>query len=111
MSEYKVGQKLWYVPSDSRRGPGREVTISAIGRKWAVLDNGVYRFDINTGRVDGGQYSSPGVVYKDEQTYLTFKEAQEAWDKLRYEMSYYLPNGVTKENILSAAKLLGMGDI
>jgi len=52
-------QPLWYVPDDKRDGSGREIVIASIGRRWASTVCGM-RFDLESLRADGGQYSSPG---------------------------------------------------
>ena len=56
---FEVGQKLWFVRSEKRSGESREVTVEKVGRVWATLSNRM-RCDAS-GRVDGGQYSSPSI--------------------------------------------------
>ena len=55
MSEFNVGQTLYYV-RDYR--PGRLVTIEKVGRKWLTIDIGI-RVDKETLYVDSGCYA-PG---------------------------------------------------
>lgn len=60
------GQKLYLkysVYSNRSKLPPREVTIEKVGRKWAYLLDTDYRIDINTLRIDGGNYLSPGRCY------------------------------------------------
>ena len=79
MTDLKVGQKLWFVPSQGAR-KCRWVTVEKIGRKWITIgySNGA-RFDraeMARGKapLDGGRYSSPGYVYLDQ--YLHDKEVE-----------------------------------
>lgn len=55
----QVGQQLWYVPNDSRRGEARFVTVTQVGRKWAQISP-TSRISIETLAVDAGRLSSPG---------------------------------------------------
>ena len=43
-------------------------TIIAVSPKWAELNNGL-RFEIKTGRIDGGRYSSPATVFSTQWEY------------------------------------------
>jgi hypothetical protein len=73
MTDLKVGQKLWFVPSQGAR-KCRWVTVEKIGRKWITIgySNGQNdQFDISKltngkAALDGGRYSSPGYVYLDQ---------------------------------------------
>jgi len=65
--EFKVGQELYMVSNDPRSvkyrvmdagEPGRVVTITAIGRRWATLDSNNGRVDMETLELDGGGYTS-----------------------------------------------------
>jgi hypothetical protein len=71
MTDLKIGQKLWFVPSQGAR-KCRWVTVEKIGRKWITIGyfNGA-RFDISKltngkAALDGGRYLSPGYVYLDQ---------------------------------------------
>jgi hypothetical protein len=71
MGELKVGQELWFVPSQGSR-KCRWVTVEKIGRKWITIGyfNGA-QFDkskLINGKapLGGGRYSSPGYVYLDQ---------------------------------------------
>lgn len=76
----KVGDQVWYVPSDSRhRNPnGSLATITKIGRKYFYVNNGDYHdmkciaWNYNgyaIGKVEEYPY---GTIYATEQDYLDF---------------------------------------
>ena len=61
-------------------------TIEKVGRKWVTLTgrhNRTTRFDIETHRLDGGDYSSPGAVYLNEAEYTDATCRAWAWGQLR----------------------------
>jgi hypothetical protein len=72
MNDLKVGQKLWFVPSQySGDRYCKFVTIEKIGRKWVTIQYSNDQFDkskLINGKapLDGGRYSSPGYVYLDQ---------------------------------------------
>ena len=67
MTNLKIGQHLWFVPSQySNCRDCQDVNIESIGRRWVYVSDG--RFDLSKmvggkAALDGGQYSSPGYVY------------------------------------------------
>jgi hypothetical protein len=106
-----VGQKLWFVWADKRRGDPHEVTVTRIGRKWAYLDRyETYRIDSNTLAVDGGAgRSSPGHCYLSREGYEASLARNRAWNDLRKEIDRRKrPAGVTVEQIAEARRLLGL---
>ena len=105
-----VGQRLWFVYEDHRRGEPREITVIKVGRKWAQLSN-YYRIDINTMVVDGGVYPSPGKCYESQKHYEYCCAANKLWDATRNGMRYVVPVGVTLNDIKQARKLLGLEDV
>lgn len=112
MGKLSVGQKLWYVPRDSREvSQSREVTVTKIGRKWAEIDMGWRgsRIDLEDWRVDGGQYSSPGSCYVSRQAWDDERQRQRAWSSLFSARPYGgPPDHVTTAAIYQAASLLGI---
>jgi hypothetical protein len=72
MTDLKVGQELWFVPSQySGYRYCKFVTIEKIGRKWVTIQYSNDQFDkskLINGKapLDGGRYSSPGYVYLDQ---------------------------------------------
>jgi hypothetical protein len=80
-----------------------------MGRKWATLSDNAGRFDVLTGDLDGGKYSSPGRVYPSRAVYEQEKALQEAWNKLqdRVYRSYHPPKSLTLEDIQQFLLRLG----
>lgn len=90
-SPLKVGDKLWRVLANHRHidGPGVEVEVTKVGRKWATIGQGYqpYRIDLETWSIDGGDHSSPGRCYASQETYRESIRLQDAWRKLMSFMS------------------------
>lgn len=101
----EVGQKLWYVPN---YGHAREVTITTVGRKWATFDALRRRVDVETLKVDGGNYDSPGRCYQSREEYEEKVALQIAWDTLRRQIALRSLPSCTIEAINEAWKLLGL---
>ena len=102
-----VGDVL-YLAYDDRRQKGRDVVVSKVGRQWIYFDGDRSRFSPASFAVDGGKYSSPGRIYYCQQDYQDAVDLRSAWDSLRTKISgyYRVPDGVTKEMIEQAGKLL-----
>lgn len=101
------GQKLWLVYNDRRYGQSREVVVSKVGRKWA--DIGLRnRINVDTLIIDGDP--SPGRCYPDRDAYEQSAYRARLWDMLRDRVSrqYRAPSDLTMDDILAAAKLLGI---
>jgi hypothetical protein len=108
--DLKVGDKVYFVHSDKRRGPHQWLTVQGIGRKWVQLD-GRYRMDKKSWWVDGGQYVSPGRCYPTKEEYDAEAARQAAWRRFwcSLEHRYTAPDGVTVEQIEAAIAALGIG--
>lgn len=105
-AELKVGQKLWWVPSQRYAGSQREVTVEKVGRIWAQLSERS-RIDKQTLIADGGEYMSPGRCYLSKAEYDEHIERVTAWNSFVYTVRYQsMPDGVTIADITEAAKLL-----
>ena len=104
----KVGQQLWYVPSDIRFRKPEFVTVTKVGRKWASLNWRGYRISIDDLRVDGDAYSSPGQCYLSKEEYDQAMERQSAWKALYDLMRWQsvCPDGVDIADIRQARSLL-----
>lgn len=109
LGKIEIGTKLWYVPNNAvARGQPHEITIKAMGRKWATTDRHL-RIDITSGQADGGKLSSPGRAYTSETSYADEVRRCQAWDVLRLKIEYRgPPDGVTLNDIELAARLLGL---
>lgn len=112
MTTYTVGQKLWFVPNDTRRRPPSEVTITRVGRKWIETDSW-YRFAIETLVADGKGYASPGRCYLSREEHERVAALARAWYEFRCKVNGQarVPDGVTIERVQQAEQLLfGDGD-
>lgn len=106
----KEGQVLWFVPYEKRWSREREVVVSKVGRKWAVIDDGRNRVDASTLEVDGKGYVSPGKCYVSREVYEIEKARRDSWQALRRALDERrsAPDGVTTESIAAAAALLNI---
>ena len=113
---YEVGQELWYVAHDARRGridgatPGHTVTVLRVGRVWADLSHKM-RVRIGQTWVDGGRYSSPGRVYASRETYLEASDVAAEWNRFVMDIRNHIGGpkpGMTVERIRGVRRLLGM---
>ena len=106
-----VGDTVWLVWNDRRRGVPQEHVVSKVGRKWVYINEGHYRFDVDTCRVDAGKYSSPATIYESKETWEKKVSLENAWRRFSENVrSQYgtVPSGATEEAIEQAAKLLGI---
>ena len=106
-----VGDTLWLVYNEKRRGNPREIVVSKVGRKWIYFDDGRSRFDLETKRVDAGVYSSSATIYESKEVYDKEVSLCLLWQKLYRHMEgrYRAPiKGLTEDAINQAAKLLGL---
>lgn len=105
-----VGQELFLVLNGSHLSGGKPVTVTAVGRKRAEIDDGRHRINIRTLYVDGNGYSSPGRCYLSEQEWKDNVLRQDAWASLRrnIEHMYTLPTDLTIEKMDQIADLLGI---
>jgi len=107
IEKLKVGQTLWWVPTN--RGSGTEVTVTAVGRKWARLDNHK-RIDVETLEADGAGYAPPGRCHRSRELYEAEALLDSQWGALRKALDarYRVPKGVTLGQIEQARELLGL---
>jgi hypothetical protein len=112
MADLKVGQKLYFVYSDRRRGEPYYLVVKKVGRKWATTSregwtHDDYRIDVNTLWADAGHYTSPGRCYISKEDYDEAVTRQVEWDRLREMVkTYNVPQWMTREKIAQIAKLL-----
>jgi hypothetical protein len=109
---FKVGDTLYYVPRDNRYWRNEPVTITKVGRKWCVLSNN-RRFDRTDDKywmyVDGGEYSSPGTLYRSSEDYEEYRERKLLLEDLTRHLAYgSTPMLASLQDIRKAAVLLGM---
>lgn len=103
----KVGQELWFVPSNSRRDKPEAVTIEKIGRKWAHIGS-AGRVNLETLVVDGGVHSSPGRCWLNREAWEAETRRQDAWRRLRsaIDRQWQAPDGLSLEQIEQATAIL-----
>ena len=105
---FSIGQKVYF---KSIYGGGYLMTVASVGRKWGRLCGPPgYRFDLETGHVDGGVYASPGQVYLSKDEYQEAVELRNMWADFRRAVNLTpLPDsGVSKDDIMKAAESLGL---
>jgi hypothetical protein len=107
----KVGQKLWYVPNDSRYESAREYTVKKVGRLFAELADSQRRIRLDNLEVYVPNYSSPGRCYLSQEEYAAEVALGRAWwdFKKRVDEHYRAPKGMTLERIAQAQALLFEG--
>ena len=106
MSEYVIGQPLFFVSSHPRGG-AREVKVTKVGRKWVETDFGP-RFHKDTRQADGKGFSSPGRFWSTKAEFQSAKDISDAWRTLKYRFSgsYSIPDHLTVDDIRQATKVL-----
>lgn len=114
--KWHVGQEVCMVCDGHCRLPPivTHAKITKIGRKWATLDDSPWRpsrFNIETGAIDGGEYSSPGMVYPSREAYQAETARQQAWDVLMRALNpcHHLPPAhlTTEEIVEFTTKIKG----
>jgi hypothetical protein len=107
----KVGQKLWYVPNDSRYESAREYTVKKVGRLFAELADSQRRIRLDNLEVYVPNYSSPGRCYLNQEEYVAEVALGRTWRsfKMRIDGHHHAPKGMTLERIAQAQALLFEG--
>ena len=97
----QVGQELWFVYRERRRGAPCIVIITKVGRKWAQLNYGGYRVNVDTLKVDGAGYTSPAQCWLTREAWEDEVNRQDAWSKLRgyFDHRWQAPDGLPTEKI------------
>lgn len=108
--KYEVGQRLWWVYSDKRRGESFEVEITKVGRKWLELKkagtvaSSAGRADMETLEVD----RSRARLYRDKTEHERQVELSALWRSLREAIGYSPTRTATVEGVHKAAAILGL---
>lgn len=106
---YQVGDTLYYVYNDSRRGNPFTVTIEKIGRKWmTVSPSFMPRINVETLSADGGVFSSPGRCFSSKEEYDAIVARQKAWGILIGKVSrlYSCPKHISLTDIETIISIL-----
>ncbi len=104
---FKEGHPLWFVPKDQRRSKPREVCVTKVGRVWIELSNGM-RCDA-TGRVDGGNYASPGHCHVSRSEYEYEVALQTAWSNFQQAVAKKpMPGSMTLAALKQLSTTLGV---
>lgn len=110
--DLKVGQMLWLVGSHHGRPKeycGEEIEIVKVGRDWAYFGpSGQSRLRLESLRLDGGGYNSPGRAYLSREACEVERDTDKAWEKMSVAVHgrYGRPDGVTLADVEQAMKLL-----
>lgn len=102
--KYKVGDKYFYAPNQNTTCTARYVTVTKVGRKWVELAGGhgwMLRVKADNVDVDGGGYSSPGRLYRNEEEYNQAVKRDRLWRtfKLGIERVWNAPNHLSTEDL------------
>ena len=104
--KFTVGQVLWF-PGSRWDGVAREVHVTKVGRVWLTLDgphNGS-RAGMNTMELDGWPTRR---LYLSREHWAAEQRANIAWDTLRRNMQFRIPQWMLAETVMQAATLLGL---
>lgn len=104
----KVGQEVFVVYGNryGKREPRTShETVTKVGRKWASFGFNS-RFDIETGQLDGGGYSSPGRAYIDEAEWQIDRNRDATWTEIYKLLSHSCPKHLTIEKLREIAAAL-----
>lgn len=101
--KYEVGQQVWFVPG-VQDAAAKWLTVTAVGRKWAKLSNGM-RVPLRSRHVVDG---FPGTLFESPEEYEEIVLVANAWHKFKRIVSGRYRANVSLEAIREAAKLLGV---
>lgn len=102
-----VSDTVYLASSERWRASGLRKVV-AVARKWATLDDRS-RFDMSTGYLDGKGFSSPGTVHESEEAWKASVVADQYWRAFSRKVERSpRPHGVTTDDIVVAASMLGL---
>ena len=104
--EYKVGQQLWFVPTDRRWGTSYFLTIEKVGKKWIHFPNN-RKAEIENLLVMSGDHSL-GRCYVSKDDYEASQKIIRYWTALRSSIHWNPTPGISVEDIEKACELLGL---
>ena len=110
-SDFKIGQRLWYVPNETRNAPFF-VTISRIGRTWLGVEGGYVGSDdrVNIETMVVWSTLPHGVCWAKREEWEAHQAIVSAWEQFRARIGEFSlhrpPDEVTIADIKAARKLL-----
>ena len=103
----KVGDEVYVVYNDIRRGDPFIAKIARVGRKFAYLE-WIYRFDLSNMEIDGKGGASPGRVYKSKSEYEELLKIEANWRSIRDAIGFYgRPKWATPEAVAELLEVIG----
>jgi hypothetical protein len=107
MTELKVGQKLWYVPSYVKNR-AHEVIISKIGKKWAYDSRAHNPMQIHkeTLVVPGTGSTLSGRCYLSKQEYEDMLVLESKWTEFYRKIYVSVPKDMTLEKLEKIEQLI-----
>jgi hypothetical protein len=119
---YPMGQTLLAVHPGHRRADQPRlqlIDVVKLGKRWAYFVDHAKpnykhlagRFDLEDQRwpIDGGQYTSPGRVYRDRDDYELQKRLDEEWDDLRPRLPHRRPLYAMEPEVAQLRRLVELG--
>lgn len=105
-----VGQEIYICPINPnfhiKRKP-RKSKIKKIGNKWATFDDFVERrFEIKSGKIDEGDYSSTEMVYLNVDDYYNLIDVDSAGEKIREAILSLPKTSESVEKLKEITKIL-----
>lgn len=122
MGPIKPGDRFYRVRVLSRNPVTDWIVVRAVGRKWAtfvvekfagldhVQPDAHARFDMETFKLDGGRFTSPGRVYNTADEYEWAVREEKLWEQFRRALDrlHRKPDNVNDVAIFKAAEALGI---
>lgn len=123
MGPIKPGDRFYRVRHLRARSVEADwVRVTKVGRKWAEFVRAKYfkagepprspagRFDMETLKLDGGSFTSPGSVYRTADEYEWAVREEKLWEQFRRALDrlHRKPDNVNDVAIFKAAEALGI---
>lgn len=111
-NDLHVGQEIYICPINPnfhiKRKP-RKSKIKKIGNKWATFDDfGERRFEIKTGKIDEGDFSSTEMVYLNVNDYYNLIDVDGAVEQIREAILNLPKTSESVEKLKEITKILGI---
>ena len=102
----QVGQKLWFVPSQSCFGRPREVTIIKVGRKWATAESLHQKINVDT--LKAGEDVFYGACHVSRERYEETAGMENDWRDIiqTFSRCYTKPSYLTRADLDDRKRIL-----